>query len=191
MLKKFLTILSVSLLLVLASRPGYAIVTLSFAPASSNVSLNDAFSVDLIADIPANEAINSWGLDLAFDAAVLSLDSFTKAPIWTGGLGSCSLDNDEICGNAMVPSISGISTLGTFNFTAVGVGSTALDLSATAGDITEGFRLSIAGIPIVIPDWDYTPGQVNVRPASPVPEPAVLALMVFGLAGLGMVRRKA
>ena len=190
MFNKFLMFLIVSFMLILASRPGYAIVMLSFNPSSSNVSLNDTFSVDLIADIPDTQAINSWGLDLAFDAAVLSLDSFTKAPIWTGGLGSCALDSDEICGYALVPSISGISTLGTFNFTAIGVGSTALNLSATDGDITEGFRLSIAGIPIIIPDWGYTPGQINVRPAMPVPEPAVLALVLLGLAGLGISRRK-
>lgn len=189
--RKFLTMLAIALVLKLAPISSYALVMLSFEPTPANVSVNDAFSVDLIADIPAAEAVNHWGLDLAFDTSVLSLDSFTKAPIWSGGLGLCSFDGDEICGNAMVPSVSGISTLGTFNFTAVGVGSTVLDLSVTAGDSSEGFYLSAFGIPIGVWDWDYTAGLVNVEPAATVPEPAIFILMVLGLAGLGFARRKA
>jgi hypothetical protein len=156
----------------------------------ADVSVSDTFSVDLIADIPADEAINSWGLDLAFDSSVLTLDSFTRGGIWGGGLGLCSLDGDEICGNALVPSVSGISTLGTFNFTAIGIGSTFLDLSVTAGDITEGFRLSTAAFPIATRDWDYSAGLVNVAPAASVSEPAILTLMAFGITAFGFSNRK-
>ena len=186
----FLTLSAITLVLNLASNSSHALIMLSFDPSPANVSVNDVFSVDLIADIPANEAVNSWGLDLAFDNSVLSLDSFTKAPIWSGGLGLCSFDGDEICGSAMVPSVTGISTLGTFNFTAVGMGSTLLELSVTAGDTSEGFYLSVIGIPIGTWDWDYTAGEVNVGPAASVPEPAIFILMAVGIAGLSFARRK-
>jgi len=173
------------------SHSSHALIILSINPTPADVSVNDTFLVDLIADIPAAEAINSWGLDLSFDSSVLTLNSFTKAPIWSGGLGLCSFDGDEICGNAMVPSVGGLSALGTFNFTAIGIGSTVLDLSVTAGDTTEGFTLfSVIGTPIGVRDWDYSAGLVNVGPAASVSEPAVLTLMAFGIAALGFSKRK-
>ena len=187
---KFLHTTAITIVLMIGAYSSHATILLSFDPTPVDVSVSDTFSVDLIADIPADEAINSWGLDLAFDTSVLSLDSFDKAPIWSGGLGLCSLDGDEICGNALVPSIIGISTLGTFNFTAIGVGATSLELAVTTGDITEGFVLSNAGLPIGNRVWDYSPGSVNVEAAGSVPEPSLLALWSVGLLALGVLRFK-
>lgn len=188
---RFLTTVTIAVFSTLVSLSSHALITLSFDPTPAEVSLNDTIAVDLIADIPAAESINSWGLDISFDSSVLTLNSFTKGPIWTGGLGSCSLDDDEICGSALVPSINGSSLLGTFNFTAIGIGSSALDLSVTEGDITEGFRLVVPASPIGGSiDWNYSAGLVNVGPSGSVSEPAILTLMAFGIAAIGFFKRK-
>jgi hypothetical protein len=96
-------------------------------------------------------------------------------PAWTAG----SADGDGLGGVSFPAGLSGVVTLATITLQGDAIGTTALDLAITAGDLTEGFALDPVGF-----DADVTLGSgvLNV-----VPEPASLSLLA--LAGL-LIRRR-
>jgi len=155
-------------------------LTVRFAPPTNSVQPGGMFTIDIVADVDPLEPLLGWGLDLAFDASILSL---VQPPmIAPGWFAASAADSDGLVGLAFPNSISGPNIpLATLTFTADAIGMSGLSLSATSGDLTEGFALDAQGFA----NPTFQPGQVSVVPA---PGAAVLALI--GLPMVAWVRRR-
>ena len=175
-MKKMLFLLSM-LFVIPASSWGLP-VTVSFDPLDSIVDIGDILAVDLIADIP--DPVLGWGLDVSFDPVILSLDGApTIGSSWTPAFAP---DGDGLAGLAFPFPVNGNGiTLATLNFEVLALGTSLLQASVTAGDLTEGFPLATGGFADIV----FVDGSV-----SPVPEPGTILLLASGLAGLGVFGRR-
>ena len=75
---------------------------------------------------------------------------------------------------------AGSFTLATLTFDTLAQGTSSVDLSINA--LGDAFGDQLAA--------DLSNGSVNVNTASAVPEPSTMMLLGFGLAGLGVMRRR-
>jgi hypothetical protein len=155
--------------------PALAGVVVSFNPVHSYVDQGQTFWVDVVADIPANEPIIGWGFDLAVanPAIAAPTGNITFGPNWNAAPGD-PLDPyaalafpDGIAGNGVL--------LVSIEFQAQNTdGTTALNLSATPGDLTEGFM--IAPPVSQLAEVTFNTGAITV----PVPEPVSFVLLALG-----------
>ena len=166
------------------------IVIVRIEPPSQVVTLNEVFTVDIVADIPDTDPVIGWGLD--FTVATPGLLTQIGPPVlasppWIGILNLDS-DGDGLLGLAdPAPPINGeVSGVGvvlaTLTFSADAIGHTDLLLSVTPGDLTEGFPLSPPPVG-AFADIVFEPGSVWV-----IPEPTTLA--TFAIGGLILFRRR-
>lgn len=164
-------------------------LVLSFDQPNIEVNLNESFSVDLMVKTEAQvDSIFSWGLDAVFDNGLIQLDSFVLGSNFLPSISPFS-DLDGIAGVSANPfGVFGAEILlGTLNFSAIGLGATALNTAHTFTDIFEGFttlsnplnpssfNIAMANISVVQPPID-----------SAVNAPAAMSL--FLVAGLAMLR---
>jgi hypothetical protein len=101
---------------------------LDFSENDIEVGLNDTFVVNLYATPDAFvDSILSWGLDINFDNGIIALNSFTLGADFDEFPLNPFIDADGIGGAAaLFPVFAPQILLGTFEFTAVGYGSTSL-----------------------------------------------------------------
>lgn len=155
----------------------HAGLMLSFSEDDLNLGFEQTFSVDLVAspDAPI-DALLGFGLDISFDNSVLQLNGFTLNTALFGA--APSMDGDMIAGAALGgPLFATEIVLGTFEFTTIGTGVTALATSVTDGDLFEGvFTTNIFN-----PEISQALTDVSV-----VSEPAGIA--VFGLVVMSLMR---
>ena len=157
--------------------PAFASVVVSFNPTTSNVHQGDVFWVDIVANIPANEPIVGWGFDLNIANPLIAdrtATPVTIGPLWTPAF---SADSDPYSALAFSSGVTGASVLlAQVEFHAIAAsGSTALTISTTPGDLTEGFAL--------MPPPTGQFAQVTYLPgAIVIPEPA--SLLLLGLTAL-------
>jgi hypothetical protein len=158
-------------------------ITVSFETPASPVTAGDVFSVNLVASIP--EPVLGWGLDVGYDASVLTLVGMPAiGPSWSPGW---TPDGDGLSGLAFPLAISGADVLlATVTFEALAVGTSELVSSITAGDLTEGFPMTSPG---TFADATFEAATVDVLAAVTVPEPSTVALMALGLPMLGLRRK--
>lgn len=158
-------------------------------PAGPTVNLNDSFDVQILIDDVAG--LTGFQFDLGFDASLLSatgvtsggiFDPFTAPPlpVITAGnvaYGEASLDLFGPGFATAVPTV-----IATISFTAIGVGTSGLDLSS--------ILLSDTAFPIPgsIPVDNTANGSIEV--VGTVPLPGTLVLCMIGLLGLGAARRR-
>ncbi|MGJ8681548.1 hypothetical protein [Paraglaciecola sp.] len=167
--------------LLVSTFSAHADLVLSFDQSDVEVGLNETFNLDLYVDVTTQvDSILTWGLDLDLsDSSVLNLDSFTL-----GGDFSSLISDDGIGGAAKVPGLFGSNILlGTFEFTAVGYGSTVATTSNTVGDLFEGFATTNF----------FGPSSFNSASAniSVVSAPATITILALASLALFGFRRKA
>jgi hypothetical protein len=163
--------------LLTAPAPAGALVMVGFAPEASLVTPGTSFAVEIRADL--GEPVLGFGLDLAFDPAILALESPPEiAAPW---LPLFAADGDALAGAAFDAGLVGDDVLlAVLHLRALAPGTSALALSVTPGDLTEGFALDPEGFAA---DPFFAPGSVQV-----VPEPGTGLLVAAGLAALALRR---
>ncbi len=184
------------LLLVGASFHSQAAI-ISFDPSDQTVGLGDSVSVDIRISDLGDDILTGFDLDISFDDAILGFGSFTFG---TGldvfGLGTL---NDVIDWGGGLVNIFELSfdfdedlelfqpndfVLGTFNFSTLSMGTSALD-TFLFGGLTGGFVFDDAlGFEVAsVVQADLQSGSITV------PEPGILLLFITGLLGMGIFRR--
>ena len=177
-----------ALLLIVSSAEASLVsdVVVRFDPPMQTVSINDVFTVDLIADISA--PVVGWGLDV--DLSVPTIASISAPPIvvFPPWIAATAADGDGLAGLAdpFAPTNGSVSGAGillaTLTFQADAQGTTDLLTSVTPGDLTEGFALDPTGFATIT----FQPGEVTV-----IPEPATLLPLLAVLScGLGLTRSR-
>jgi len=166
-----------ALLMGLLVSPAMANIAVGFNPQDSFATPGDMVYVDIVADIPANEALAGWGLEVWYDTGVATLLGVGINAPWTPAYAP---DGDELAGLAFPDCVWGDGVvLATLTFQYIG-GVTPLIASYTAGDLTEGFAIcpNLGG---GFAMGEFTDGSIY-------PEPATLSLLVLG--GLALIRRR-
>lgn len=160
-----------------APAAGWALpITVSFDPQHSTATVGDTIAVDLVADIA--DPVLGWGLDVAFDAALLSLvGSPVIGPDWLPA--AATSDGDGLAGLAFPTALTGDAVLlATLNFLLLDAGTSSLAASVTVGDLTEGFALGPPAPPGSFAELVFVDGSVTVA------EPGTLLLLLAGIVAL-------
>jgi len=171
---------SLALLVALAALAGPAtagVIVVTFDPLVSFIApVGGTAQVNLVADIPADSPVLGWGLDLDIvNPAVAALVNVSVAAPWT----QVSGDGDGLGGLAFPNGVTGNDiVLATLTLQGLSQGTSLMMVSATQGDLTEGFALDPTGFGLFVAPC----GAVVVTP-----EPATLVLLA--VAGF-MVRRR-
>jgi hypothetical protein len=157
----------------------FSSAAVGFAPELSQVAVGEAFDVEIRADFSLAPVLG-FGLDVSFDPAILAFESPPEiAAPW---LPVFAPDGDGLAGVAFDAGLLGDDLLlAVLHLRALGPGSSALVLSATPDDLTEGFALDPEGFALAP---IFGAGGVQV-----VPEPGPGLLVAAGLAALALGRR--
>jgi hypothetical protein len=142
-------------------------VIVHLSPSSNQVELGQTVTVSAYADIPA--PVVGWGLDLTWGNGAAMVGSPVIGSAWVQ---APSGDGDKLAAFAFPNAISGTDIL-LFSsvFSGNMLGTINFYLSATGGDLTEGFPLQSGGFA----NFDAFPVSVEV-----VPEPASAFTLVMG-----------
>jgi len=204
MKKPMIKILGIVLLSLFITQNDALSTQIYFEPNDQLFNVGDTLTYDLMADIDELEAIMGFGFDLSFDGgntyatgpgdsgSALIFDSFTP----NADLGFIydplyDSDEDTISGflRPFDPDVSGNGLiLGTFQFTAF---SPVLETIYISADDIESESSTEGLVPgFTANNWiSFLPNAATAT-AAPVPEPGTIILMLMGLGGLGIVKRK-
>ncbi len=189
MKKKIVWILVVSGCAVLWPRAGWAATTMSLSPATTQVTDGSTFSLDV--DIAGVSDLYGFQFDVSFDPAVLAVNSVSEGAFLAGGGSTFFLPGttDNVGGsvaaiaNTLIGAPAGVNGAGTLvqiDFTAVGVGNSAVSLANLMLLDSTGTTIGAA----------TSGGSVQVSAASAgAPEPSAGWLLLTGLSGLSAVVR--
>lgn len=136
--------------------------------------------------LPSDEQLLAFGFHLGFDASQLQLDSFTPAAGWEDDSAHLA---PSIFSASIFPGVDnagqGDLLLATLHFDVLQAGTTTVSLATDAGDFNQGL-IFLETDPLAIVASD----SLTIAPASAVPEPSTLLLMIAGLVGFAGWRRR-
>lgn len=168
----------------------------SLIPAQSSATIIVSFDtsassvVDVVADIPALEAVLGWGIDIALSdpAIAQQVGAPVIGPLWSA---APTMDGDGLAGLAFPLPISGVDVvLATLTFEALEIGTVDLAASVSPLDFTEGFPLAPPASPGSLADVTFLDLSMTVGPALSVPEPGTGFVVALGLAGIVVAQRR-
>jgi hypothetical protein len=178
----------------LAGTPVMA-MTIGFQPSAQTVNLGSSLAVDVVATLGSNEIVSAYDLDLGYNPLILNatgvtFGTFLGAPlsIFSSNLSAGLVDFAEVSFlndsdlAALQPSAF---TLATISFTAIGLGTSSLDIVNYLNGVNDikGLNNTIYLSPVL------DQGSVTVT-ASGVPIPGAVWLLGSGLMGLLGLKRK-
>lgn len=157
--------------------------SLSVQPVDTAVTVGDTFTLDVQGSGFA-KAITGGGFSLAFDPAVLKLDTVKIPAAWefapsTGLLDAMAGTVTDVSFNTFAAPKAGNFLAAQLTFTAIGGGSSAVSLSGSPIWVFSDVDANVVNVA-------FAPGKVNV---SAVPEADSLTLMLAGLGCIGLMRR--
>ena len=189
MVKKQFGICFIAILVLLQFGPASA-ATLSFDPSNQSVGLSDSVLVDLRISGLGDDILTGFDLDISFDDSILGFQGFT----FVTGLGPGTINDVTDSGGGIVnvfelsfetdedlmASQPNDFVLGTFNFNALSIGTSALDI-IIIGLAGEFVFDDLLGMEVASElSADTQSGSVSV-----IPVPA--AIWLFGTALIGLV----
>lgn len=185
-------------LLSAAMAPALAAASISFNVSDPSIFVGDSFSVDVTADDVfanfAGETLIGFGFDFMFDPAFLQLQSVTEAPVFApAALTPASLATINTSGLLTLEGLAfpGVDDpfpstlnqlLASFQFQAIGGGSTALTLTGDSAGVPPLGLTFLFGAESIA-------GSQNLD-INAVPEPGAVSLLGLGLLGLAALRRR-
>lgn len=177
------TLLAIGASLLLVCTGAHA-ATVGFFPASTSVSVGQAFSLDIMASFTGAESIDGGGLNLNFSPSIVDvtgvnvntgLFEFFSTP---GTIDNTTGNVTDITFNTFSNTPTGDFVIATVFFTANGSGASLLTLSES---VNNPFTLFGAPVPVT-----FTTGSV----VSVVPLPAAFWLLLSGSGVLGLIFRR-
>lgn len=170
---------------------------ISLTPSKVIANIGDTITVDVIADFTDNATLGG-GINFTYDPSKIQYDSFTfrsgasntlgiepmVSDVWTSSNGA--LESIAFGAADFMAGINDAGAVGTITFQAIAGGDTILDISASEDPFKGGSFLAAA---------DFSQQTVSFLDAEiailgEVPLPAAVWLMLGGLTGLGLFRRK-
>lgn len=187
--------------------PGICHATLiGFEPTESNASPGDTIAIDIVATPENGELIGAFDFIVNFDPNVLAFtdlifgvalndDEFFCSLLGCRGFadqgGAISLFEVAVSGplDNLQDGIGSI-VLATLRFEAIAVGMSGLSFTGNILGQAPPFNLLGDEFGIPLPVLEPGTGSVTVGAAIPVPEPPTVLLMLTGLIGLTVLRRR-
>ena len=154
--------------------------SVDFNPPLKIVNVGDSFSISLGGHSFA-DVLDGGGLNLDFDPAIVHVTAVTIDPLWEFSPSSGTIDNvgghvSHIQFNTFSSNPTGDFFIGSIQFSAVGIGSSALILSE---DLDNPF--ASGGSPLAV--------TLNSGTVQAVPEISAAWMMVIGLGIFGFARK--
>ena len=173
-------------------------LSLNLVPALSTVDVGQSLAVDIVASLASNEIVSAYDLNIGFDASVLTANSVTFGMMLGGDpmfqsfglspgvvdLAEVSLLFDSDLASIQQPPAS--FTLATLLFTAGGSGTSPLNFINYGNP-----GLDIKGsnnVPYDQPTLGAS--SVTIGTVSSVPEHGTFLLLMTGLSGLALAKRR-
>ncbi|MDM8536058.1 PEP-CTERM sorting domain-containing protein [Desulfobacterales bacterium HSG17] len=167
-------------------------VSLSLKPLTSFFEVGSLAEVDLVVSDLGNEDIAGFDLNIVHNPSVIDFAYYTlgdglgniaagEAEDWSmGNMGNGTINLAELSWLFDLSFQADTFKLATLYFTGAGEGTGFLGFSDAILSGVYGDSL----------DATYKGADVSVKPVQPIPEPATMFLLGFGLTGIGFVKRK-